>query len=230
MGVRLQKFKKRLLWGGGTFLVIALGGVGAAIYTITRPFDAEFAQQPNAVEAHEANRKLKLLNDAQSAEKRGFVRFSEVEINSFLEGRYNATKEAQTNGPVKLVKSGVLLGSDKITFVTWHEAVIFGMNLPIVWQRAVSPAQTTNGWSFTVASMRVGNLDVPEQYWGHVEKFLGTGDALFEDRKAWLKSLPLVTLGHNELSKSPEFRLYTYVPTEKAKTANPSERNVFPQN
>ena len=70
--------------------------------------------------------------------------------------------------------------------------------------------------------MRVGQLDIPAQYWSKVEELLGRGDALFEERKEWLKSLPLVTLAHNEVSKSPEFRLYTYVPTENAK--NPSEQ------
>lgn len=224
MGVRLQKFKKRLLWGGGTTLAVILGTAGITIYTLTRPLEVDFSQEPNAVEAHEANRKLRLLNDAQTTQKRGFVRFSEVEINSFLEGRYNATREAQTNSPVKLIKSGVILGSDRVNFVTWHQAPVFGLNLPIVWQRIVSPNKTTNGWSFTLASMRVGNLEIPEQHWNRVNAILGVGDTLFEDRKEWLKSLPLVTLAHNEVSKSPEFRLYTYVPTENAKSENPSER------
>ena len=224
MGVRLQKFKKRVLWGGGAILALILGAAGTAGYMVTRPLDVDFAQQPNAVEAHEANRKLKLLNDAQTTQKHGFFRFSEVEINSFLDGRYNASTEAQTNSPVKLVKSGIILGSDRVNFVTWHEAPVFGLNLPIVWQRIVSPSRTTNGWSFTLASMRVGSLEIPQQYWGHVNAVLGAGDALFDDRKEWLKSLPLVTLGHNEVSKSPEFRLYTYVPTENAKNEDPSER------
>jgi hypothetical protein len=224
MARKLQNLKKKLLWGTGTIVAVVLGTVGTALYMVTRPLEADFAQEPNAVEAHEDNRKLKLLNDAQTTQKRGFVRLSEVEINSFLEGRYNAGREAQTNSPVKLVKSGVLLAPDRVTFVTWHQAPVFGMNLPIVWQRVVSPTQTTNGWTFSMDSMRVGQLEIPAQYWSRVAAILGSGDALFEDRKAWLKSLPLVTLAHNEVSKSPEFRLYTYVPTEKAKSENPSER------
>jgi hypothetical protein len=50
-----------------------------------------------------------------------------------------------------------------------------------------------------------------------VEKFFGATDTIFEERMAWLKSLPLVTLAHNEESKLPEVRLYTYLPEEKSK-------------
>jgi len=115
-----------------------------------------------------------------------------------------------------------MLEPDHATFVTWHKAPVLGMELPIVWQRVVSPVQTTNGWTVKLESMRVGNLDIPEQYWGHVSKLLGEGDNLFEERKNWLKSLPLVTLAQNDVTKNPEFRLYTYVPTENATV--PSER------
>src|SRR5687767_13800792 len=189
MGVRLQKFKKRVLWGGGTALALILGAAGLAVYTVTRPLDLEFAQDPNAVEAHEANRKLKLLNEAQTTQKRGFVRLSEVEINSFLDGRYNSNNENQTNSRVKLVKSGVLLGQDRVTFVTWHRAPIFGFDLPIVWQRVVAPSKDTNGWNFTLESMRVGQVEIPAQHWARINAILGVGDTLFEERKSWLKSL-----------------------------------------
>ncbi len=229
MAVRLLKWKKRLLVGSLVLLIAVAGAAGTALYMITRPLEVEFAQQPNAVEEHEANRKLKLLNDAQTSQKRGFVRFSEVEINSFLEGRYNSAGESCTNSPIKLVRSGVLLGADNVTFVTWHQAPLFGLNLPIVWQRVVSPVKDTNGWSFTLESMRVGSLEIPSGYWKRIHSILGLGDTLFDERITWLKSLPLVTIGQNELSKSPEFRLYTYVPTEKAKSDNPSERNASPQ-
>jgi hypothetical protein len=224
VAVRLIKFKKRLLWGSAILFVTVLGTVGTALYMVTRPLDLEFAQDPNAVEAHEANRKLKLLNEAQTTQKRGFVRLSEVEINSFLDGRYNSNNENQTNSRVKLIKSGVLLGQDRVTFVTWHRAPVFGFDLPIVWQRVVAPSKDTNGWNFTLESMRVGHVEIPAQHWTRINAILGVGDTLFEERKSWFKSLPLVTLGQNELSKSPEFRLYTYVPTEKAKSDTPSER------
>jgi hypothetical protein len=197
----------------GITMVLALGAVGAAGYFLTRPLSADFAERPNSVEAQEANRKLKLLNSAQTSGKQGFVRFSEVEINSFLDGKY---KGSATNTPLQLVKAGVFLGESKITFVTWHNASVFGYNLPLVWQRVVKPIKTTNSWTFEVASMRVGQVEIPEGHWGRVEKFLGATDSLFEERKGWLKSLPLVTVAKNEQSETPEVRLYTYLPKENS--------------
>jgi hypothetical protein len=217
--------------GSAVFFVAAIAAAGSALYMLTRPLEVAFTQEPNAVEAHEANRKLKLLNEAQSTQKRGFVRFSEVEINSFLEGRYNAGNHSATNSRLKLVKSGVLLGPDHVTFVTWHHAPIFGLELPLVWQRVVTPSKGTNGWTFALESMRVGDLEIPPQYWSHVEAILGHTDSLFEERKSWLQSLPLVSIARNEQSKSPEFRLYTYVPTENLKqNETPSEQNASPHN
>ena len=199
----------------GLFLATVVAAAGAAGYFLTRPFSIEFAQNPNVVEAHEANRKLKLLNDAQSARRQGFVRFSELEINSFLEGNYHSGNA--TNAPIRLVKAGVILAEKSFTFVTWHELPVFGFNLPLVWQRVVTPVKETNGWSFTLESMRVGEVQIPEGYWAEVKQYLGATDALFEERKAWLKTLPLVSVAHNEQSKSPEVRLYTYLPQENSK-------------
>ena len=197
--------------------VAVVGTVGSLLYLLTRPLDVEFAQDPNAVEAFEANRKLKLLNEAQTERRQGFIRLSEVEINSFLEGRYNAAATKPTNSTVRLVKSGVLLDQGSLTFVTWHRAPVLGFELPFVWQRVVTPTGDTNGWGFRLRAMRVGQLDIPLEYWTRVEQILGGSDALFEERKYWLRKLPFVSLAQNEQSKSPEFRLYTYVPNEKGK-------------
>jgi hypothetical protein len=193
--------------------VLTLGAVGAAGYYLTRPLTLGFEHQPNAVEAEEANRKLKLLNRAQTTGKQGFVRFSEAEINSFLDGKY---KGAATNGLLQLVKAGVVLDEGKITFVTWHNAAVSGYTLPFVWQRTVKPLKTTNSWTFEVTSMRVGDVEIPEGHWPKVEQILGTTDSLFAERKDWLKSLPMVTLAKNEQSETPEVRLYTYLPTENS--------------
>jgi hypothetical protein len=194
--------------------VLAVGAVGAAGYFLTRPLAVAFAAPPNAVEAQEADRKLRLLTEAQSERKQGFVRFSEVEINSFLDGKYRSANA--TNAPVRLVKAGVLLDEGQITVVTWHQAPVFGYNLPFVWQRVVTPVRQTNGWSFAVRSMRVGDVEIPEGHWPRVEQFLGATDALFQERREWLKTLPMVTLARNEESDSPEVRLYTYLPKEKS--------------
>lgn len=210
------KLKKTILLCSAFLVVAVLGAVIYALYALTRPLEYTFSQDPNTVEAHEANRKLKLLNEAQASNRQGFVRLSEVEINSFIDGRYNTGNVAQTNS-VQVLKSGVVLSENDITFITWHRAPVLGIDLPFVWQRSVSPIQGTNGWTFLLRSMRVGQLEIPRKHWDKVNQFLGASDALFEDRKAWLRDLPFVSVARNEESKSPEIRLYTYLPKEKAK-------------
>jgi hypothetical protein len=209
--------KKKILWCSAFLVVAVLAALIYAAYSLTRPFHHTFAQDPNTVEALEATRKLKLLNEAQAARRQGFVRLSEVEINSFIDGRYNSGNHSRTNDLVKLVKSGVILGEKNVTFVTWHQAPILGLNLPFVWQRTVSPVHSTNGWTFTLHSMRVGQMEIPAKHWDRVNGFLGRGDSLFEDRQEWLQSLPFVTLARNDQSKAPEIRLYSYLPKEKAR-------------
>lgn len=198
----------------GVTTLLAVGAVGALGYFLTRPVPAPFAERPNSVEAQEADRKLKLLTEAQSGRKQGFVRFSEVEINSFLDGKYQSGNAS--NAPVRLTKAGVLLDEDQITVITWHEAPVYGFNLPFVWQRVVVPVKEKDGWSFTLRSMSVGQVQIPNTQWHRVEQYLGATDSLFQERREWLKTLPMVTLAKNEESESPEVRLYTYLPREKS--------------
>ena len=217
-----KSFKKKIFFGFGFVVVLALGAAGALGFYLTKPIDVEFVQDPNAVEAQEANRKLKLLTEAQSARKQGFVRFSEVEINSFLDGKYRSGSSAED--PLQLVKAGVLLAKDHFTFVTWHRTPVFGFEVPFVWQRVVRPTKGTNGWSFTVQSMKVGAVTIPEGHWPRIERIFGATDNLFEERMTWLKSLPMVSLAYNDDSKLPEVRLYTYLPEENSKVNETASR------
>ena len=210
--LRLFSLKKIFFaFAAGVALVVA--AAGAAGYYLTRPLQTDFALRPTVVEAQEANRKLKLLNEAQSSRKQGFVRFSEVEINSFLD-KYNSSNS--TNSPVKLVKAGVFLGEKDVNFVTWHNVDVFGFKIPFVWQRVITPLKQKEGWSFAVRTMKVGAVEIPEGHWPRVEQLLGMSDALFAERKEWLKTVPMVSLAQNELSETPEVRLYTYLPKENS--------------
>ncbi|MGZ8939573.1 MAG: hypothetical protein ACXW32_10225 [Limisphaerales bacterium] len=207
-------YTKKIFMGLGLTAVLAVGAVAALGYFLTRPLPVSLTNRPNAVEAQEADRKLKLLSEAQSGRKQGFVRFSEVEINSFLDGKYH--NASSSNSPVRLVKAGILLDEGQVTVVTWHEAPIFGFNLPFVWQRVVTPVPQKDGWSFAVRSMSVGQVQIPEGQWPRVGQFLGATDSIFQERKEWLRTLPMVTLAMNEESDSPEVRLYTYLPRENS--------------
>jgi hypothetical protein len=161
-------------------------------------------------------RKIKLLNEAREAKRRGFVRLSEVEINSFLEQSYNDPKKfPRTNAPVQLVKTAVLLHKTNMTLITWMAAPMLGIELPFVWQRTVMPRQNGERWTFDVTSMQLGKLHIPEAIWPKVETVFGGTDNVFHERRDWLANLPSISLVKNESSLSPELRLYSYKPSEK---------------
>ncbi|HTG45057.1 MAG TPA: hypothetical protein VK633_11055 [Verrucomicrobiae bacterium] len=209
--------KNKILLAGAVIALAAVAAVGALTYALSGDPEIEFGQNPNSVEAHEANRKLKLFNEAHAAKRQGFVRFSEIEINSFLDSRYrSSTNNVRTNSPVRVVKAGVLLNSTNLNFITWLKAPVFGITLPFVWQRTVSPHKETNGWTFAVQDMRLGTVRIPENLWERVEHFLGGSDGTFQERMTWLSNLPTVSLARNELNHAPEIRLYTYVPPNKS--------------
>jgi hypothetical protein len=194
-----------------TILILVAGGVLA--YLLTSQVEIEFAQDPNPVEAHEAARKLDLFNEAQAAKRKGFVRFSEVEINSFLQGGLNS----KTNSAGKAItppgiKNSVVLSPTELTFVTWEKHDLFGFEIPFVWQRTVVPTKGPDGWSFATREMRVGRVEVPQRLWGAARALLGKSDECLKGREDWLSRLPAITLARNELSQAPELRLYTYVP------------------
>jgi hypothetical protein len=197
---------------GGTLLVSA----AVLLYLLTRSVEIEFAQDPNPLEAHEANRKIKLLNEAREAKRRGFVRLSEVEINSFLDESYNNPKKnLRTNAPVHLVKTAVLLHHTNLTVVTWMAAPMLGIELPFVWQRTVIPRKSGEKWTFELSEMQLGKLHIPEAIWSKVNSLFGGADGVFQERKNWLANLPNISLVKNESSLSPELRLYSYQPSEK---------------
>ena len=192
-------------------LVIVLGAAG---YLATRQVEVEFAQDPNPLELSEANRKIKLLNEAREANKKGFVRLSEVEINSFMEARFDP-KEAPSSPAVKLVKSAVLLHQTNLTLVTWHKLALFGdFSLPFVWQRTVAPVREGGTVKFEIGEMRLGRIGVPRQAWAQVSSLFGKSDAVYEERRNWLASLPKVALMKNEISFAPELRLFSYDPDQ----------------
>jgi hypothetical protein len=202
--------KKNFLLIVAAGIAVVTVGLAACLVLLTRDADLEFAQNPNSVEAHEAKRKLALFNEAQSAKRKGFVRFSEVEINSFL--AQEQKKDSRTNSAVRLVRSSVLLTPPNITFVSWHTATVLGVNLPFVWQRTVNMNKGAEGWSFSTRQMRVGTVTLPETCWPWAEKFFGHSDHIFNEREEWLAKLPEISLNHNDASRLPELRLYTYLP------------------
>jgi hypothetical protein len=208
--------KNKILLSFGLIFLTLAGAACVLVYLLTGDIDVDIAHNPNSLEAQEASRKLKLFNEALTAKRPGFIRLNQTEINGFLQSHYGKPDKNKGNAPVQLVKAGLLLRQSDITFITWHKVSILGMDFPVVWQRVVSPQRNKEGWRLSLDEMRLGKLSVPGDYWKDVSRFLGPADAAFEERKVWLASVPTAMISLNEISRSPELRLYTYIPVVKA--------------
>src|SRR6185369_10095729 len=132
---------KIVLFLGMVFLTVA-GAACILVYLVTGDIDVNIAHNPNSIEAQEANRKLKLFNEALTAKKPGFIRLNQAEINGFLQSRYGKPDKNKANAPVQLVKAGLLLRQSDLTFITWHKVSVFGMEFSVIWQRVVSPQRS----------------------------------------------------------------------------------------
>ncbi len=206
-----------------TLLATALCVLG---FILLGDIDINIPSNGNSFEAQEASRKLKLLGEAQASKKQGFIRLSEAEINGFLQSRYGKPEKNRTNELVRLVKAGVQLHQSDLTFITWHKVSLLGLETTVVWQRLVSPQRTANGWRLSLDEMRVGKATIPGTFWGDAFQILGGSDKTFEERKVWLASMPTVMLSHNEITRAPELRLYTYIPVIKSEEPSSEPEGV----
>ena len=194
-------------------ILVVAGGAGGYLFAqLTADPGVELRQNPNPVEAREAIRKVGLFEEARAHNRRGFIRLSEVEINSYL-GETVFTNRLQTNG-LTLVRGNVLLNDEGFTFVSRIETPFFGFQLPIVWQRRVKLVKDDTGCQVALTRMQVGRMEIPRNWWPRVEEMFGGFDPRFADRFSWIQKVPTLEIAKNELSKAPELRLYTFVPQE----------------
>jgi len=124
---------KILLFFVTIFLTVA-GAASILVYMLTSDIDVNIAHNPNSIETQEANRKLKVFNEALAGKKPGFIRLNQAEINGFLQSRYAKQDKNKANPPVQLLKAGLLLRQTDLTFITWHKVTILGMDFPVVVQ------------------------------------------------------------------------------------------------
>lgn len=198
-------------------LAVAIGAIllagGYYFFQITREVDTGWADTPNSVDALEARRKLRLFQEAQKVSRRGFVRLSEVELNSYLEQNFSATAAAaQTNAPGSngLLKSFVSLNVPDVIFYCWVRKKIIGIPVDFVWQRTVRLERAADRWDFPVQAVKVGHLEIQPRDWELANRLLGGADQAFSKQFDWLAHLPGLEIAENELSRRPELRLYTY--------------------
>lgn len=220
-------------------LLVAAGFVGAGYlgYRLTREpyFDWEDA---NAIEAREAQRKLRLYDTSYAQGDRGFVRLSQLEINSYLKELISTNSAAgtsanpppaveETNSPastaeppdamakrgLQLTRIGVQLGKTNVTLFSWAERRVFGCPIRFVVQRGFHIQQSgANRWDLPMDSIRVGEVQIPARYWNKLEPAIRTLDEPLEGKFAWATNIQAMLITKNEISQRPELRLYTYKP------------------
>ncbi|MBM3838151.1 MAG: hypothetical protein FJ398_09325 [Verrucomicrobia bacterium] len=117
----------------------------AAVYfysQVTADIDAEAFKEPNALDAQEVQRKLGLFRKAlESPGRSGFIRLTEIEINSYLDERYAGDKlKSPANAPEtspKLLASRARFSGPEIQWYCWVRKKWFGLSFPLVWRRGL---------------------------------------------------------------------------------------------
>lgn len=208
-------------WVRKLYVTLAVAGTvgllagGYSYFAITAEVDLNSFAKPNELDAKEADRKLKLYKDALAVSHRGgFIRFSEIEINSYLHQHYFAgDKSSPTNAPdasPRLLAGRVELSNGGLVWYCWVRKSWLGRPFDLFWERVFELNQAQNRWAFQPRAMRLGRLEMPAGTWALLQKELGAVDQIFTDQLEWLAGLPTLEIKTNEASIKPEFRLFTY--------------------
>lgn len=220
--------KRRLILGlffiGGV-LALALVGAGYLYTQVTVYAEPASVGSASMVDADEAARKLRQLEDSFKSNRRGFVRLDESEINSLLNQRYfkdlkNAVTSSSTSASVLLQNARVRLKNEDVKWITWVGCDFMGRKFNLVWQRSVQLKREGDHWGFEVVAMRVGRQTIPRSYWETVQKWMGSSDERLTDQYEWLTHLPTIEIKVNESSQATELLLYNYVVTNVATNQN----------
>jgi hypothetical protein len=223
--------KARPTWVRKLYWTLAIGAVFGMLmmaygyFQITAEVDSGIFKKPNVLDAQEADRKLKLYNEALAISRRGFVRLSEVEINSYLLQHYFSDgKIAGTNAPpanIKLLTSRLGFTQRGVKWYCWVRKKWLGRPVDLVWERALELNRIENRWVFQTTSMRLGKMAMPARWWPLVQSQIGEIDLTFDEPLNWLTKLPTLEIKTNAASSSPELRLYTYQVSETWTGAKP---------
>lgn len=194
----------------GIFFVALLIGVLILAWQLSRTVDFSW-EQANAVEAAEARRKLKLLTNGIESGKKGFVRLSQIEINSYL---LAAKTNKVAEGRITPTEVKVDLTRSNFTLVSFGTMKVAGKwTAPITLMRTFRIEQEgTNQWGFPLDQVHLGDVKVPRQAWPYVARIARRLDEPLGAQLSWATNLPSLRIARNEISGDPELRLYTYKP------------------
>jgi hypothetical protein len=206
----------------GLFSLVAVVGVGLILgghsyLELTATVEAPGLEAPDNLDARELLRKVKLFDAAWHSARRGFIRLSEVEINSYLQELTPATDGSSAGAAAasgaRPVRCRADLTADGVIFYSWVEWHWGRHTWDLCWRRHAVLRHVPGHWEFAVDSMRVGELKIPPGYWSKVDAILGAADKPFAARYAWLMKVPALEVEPNGLTHQPELRLYTFADT-----------------
>jgi hypothetical protein len=205
----------------GLLLVVTVVGALVLAFIVSRdvPFDWE---NPNYIEAAEARRKLKLFESSMESHQRGFVRLSQLEINSYLMSVLNPTNkttnsvQAEMNTDasrqVKLRRAAVLLTSTNMILHSWGDGKMFGVPVKFVVQRGLRFRQEgSEPWTMNTEFLKVGEMEIAPKNWPRLQPYLDALDKPLLDELKLSTNFPAVHIARSEVNR-PEFRIYTYKP------------------
>ncbi len=176
-------------------------------------------ENPNVVEAAEAQRKLRLYEKSLADASLGYVRLSQLEVNSFLLG-ISTNQPAAIDAPpplARLTRAGVSLSPTNIAYFAWGEAKLAFLPLRFVLRREFHVEQGGPPfWELPPDSIRIGDLPVPRRFWEALSPVIQGLDAPLAAGLHWATNIPALLVRKNEMSQRPELRLYTYKPIPPA--------------
>lgn len=221
-----KRFLKRTL-----VALLLLGGVLVIVlgywYTkLTADIAPSGIQKPDSLDAKEADRKLGIFEQAMQAARPGFIRLSEVEINSYVAAHYFTDPQgkpapAATASGTQLLRCLADLTKRDLVWHSWVVKDFHGVRLPMVWTRSFRLLCGRGQWVFDTTSMSLGDVDIPRRYWPQIERWLGDADQVFTTKSNWVRVLPALELHPHEITQTPELRLYTYADTNALRRAKP---------
>jgi hypothetical protein len=203
---------KRILLVIGLLIAVLLVGALVGAYMISRDPGYAF-EKANPVEAGEFAKKFRTFNKGLANGDHGFVRFSQPEINSYIQHSMTNLISETNSAAMRLRRVGIGLGQTNLTLYTWGEYRFLHMPLKFVLQRTFNIEQNgTNEWQMPLEAFKIGELEVPKPCWDSMNAWMAPLDEPVKERFAWRTNIQALLVTKNELSDRPELRLYTYKP------------------
>lgn len=224
MNFKLNRFKIWFRWFFWTLMVVVVvcGAVGGYLFMqITARVSVADTPALKVDDMAEVNRKLALFEESLRTGRKGFIHFSQGEINAYVEqylGQRLAKADTNQPAPCQLIKARAFLTGEGLVWVSWVRATWKKWSREVVWQRAFDLVWATNRWDFRLRSMYIGQMRIPERYWTQAGRWLGETDGLFAEKTEWVTKLPAVQIWTNDFLKL-ELKLYNYPDTNVLKEA-----------